>query len=163
MDAEIPGDLIEINDPQLNVTEIMAQLRARVQQRREELGYDRRAFPTYGSTMFPGEPDDLPYDANLYHHLRSANDSLELPAMEPLLAPSPFSRLPLIGVLWQRLRPAFHNMVLFYVNRALASQLRVNRHLVSVLNQLTTLSQDQQGSIRDLEGRIKALEQERTQ
>lgn len=39
------------------------------------------------------------------------------PNMQPVLTPSPLSRLPVVGTLWQRLRLAVHRLVIFYVQR----------------------------------------------
>ncbi len=157
MDADIPDDLIAIDDPELDAGAIMAQIRERVRQRREALGYDKRTFVTFGNTSYPGEPDDFPYDPNLYHHLRLANDTFVRPPLEVMLPPSPASRLPVIGGLWQRLRPAVHHLILFYVNRAIAQEVTLNRHLVSVLNQLTRLTQEQQRAIIALQREVAEL------
>src|SRR4051812_48237361 len=122
MASDVPDDLIVINDPEVDVEAIMATIRARVQQRRDELGYDGRVFPTFGGTAMPAEPTDMAHDANLYHHLRMANSAYVIPTLQPVLPPSPASRVPILGTLWQRIRPALHALILVYVNQALSSQ-----------------------------------------
>jgi hypothetical protein len=155
--ADIPNNLIEIQDPDIDVDEIMAQIRARVQQRRAELGYDKRTFPAFDLAAYPGEPEDIAYDVNLYHYLRLVNTTYNQVETGLNLAPSPATQLPIIGPLWARVRGQVHNLVLFYVNRSLAHQTNVNRHLISVLNRLTLLSQEQQRIIAILQAEVDAL------
>jgi len=159
MSDGVPDDLLESNNPEIDTVALMAQIRERMRQRRRELGVDNRSFPSYDVTSCPAEPDDLPYDANLYHHLRLANELYAEADTEPALHPSPLTRVPLFGRLWQRVRPSLHVLILFYVNRALAHQVTVNRHLVSVLNQLTIQVEAQQRTIAALQSDIQALRQ----
>lgn len=154
---EASEDLIEIHDPEVDVIQIMADIRERIRRRREELGYDKRTFPTYGGTACPAPPNDLPIDSDLYHHLRLANQVYTLAETGPLLVPSSGTRLPLIGSIWQRVRVYLHNLALFYVNRAVAHQTSVNRHVISVLNQLTVANQAQQRAITALQAEIAYL------
>lgn len=149
-------DLIEINDPDIDPAAIMADIRARMRQRREELGYDRRNFPTF-ATAYPEEPADLEYDPNLYHHLRLANETYTQAETEPFLAPSPATSLPIIGALWRRIRGGAHNLVIYYVNRAIAHHVNVHRHMVSVLNRLTAQAEEQQRTIATLQEEVAAL------
>jgi hypothetical protein len=161
MSDEVPGDLLVIDDPEVDVDALMAEIRARIQRRRAELGVDSRSFPAYDVTACPEPPDDLAYDANLYHHLRLANELYASMDTEPALTPSPLTRVPVLGPLWQRLRPAIHQLILVYVNRGLAQQMTVNRHLVSALNQLTQLTQAQQRAILALQSEVEALRGQR--
>ena len=159
MNDGVPDDLLEINDPEIDTAALMANIRERMRQRRLELGIDNRAFPSYDVTSCPAEPEDLPYDANLYYHLRLANELFAEADTEPALPPSPLSRLPVFGRLWQKLRPSLHVLILFYVNRSMAHQVTVNRHTVSVLNQLTEQSQAQQRAIAALKAELESLRQ----
>lgn len=157
MDAQVPDDLIEIHDPEIDPVQIMEQIRDRIRQRRQESGYEQRTFPTFGATAYPGEPEDVPYDPDLYYHLRRANDVYADAETGSTLAPSPATRVPVLGRLWALVRGEMHNLVLFYVNRSVAHQTRVNRHLVSVLNRLAALSQEQQRTILALQAEIETL------
>jgi hypothetical protein len=123
MTDEVPGDLLVIDDPEVDVDALMAEIRDRIRRRREELGVDHRSFPAYDVTACPEAPDDVAYDANLYHHLRLANELYASMDTEPALSPSPLTRVPVLGPLWQRLRPAVHQLILVYVNRGLAQQI----------------------------------------
>jgi hypothetical protein len=163
MNEELSDDLIEIHDPEINVAAIMDQIRERIRRRRKELGYEKRVFPSFGGTAYPGEPEDLPYDPNLYHHLRLANETFANVETDAQLPATRATRLPILGSLWQRVRAYLHRIILFYVNRSIAHQVNVNRHLISVLNQLTALSQAQQRQIAALEAEIKALRSQQEQ
>jgi hypothetical protein len=160
MTDDVPDDLLESADPELDVAALMADIRERVRRRREALGVDDRVFPQYDVTACPAEPEGIPFDANLYHHLRLANELYAEFETEPALPPSPYTRLPVLGRLWQRFRPGLHLLILYYVNRATAQQASINRHLVSVLNQLTELTQAQQRTIADLQAQAEALRQQ---
>lgn len=155
--VDLAEDLIEIRDPEIDADEIMAEIRERIKRRRSELGYEKMNFPSYGGVVFPGKPDDIPYDANLYHHLQLANKQyLEYPA-EPDLAPSPAARVPILGSLWRLIRQEAHNLVLFYVNRALSHDVEIHRHMISVDNSLTAELQRQQRIIIELKDEVESL------
>ena len=157
---EIPDSLIEIHDPEIDPAQIMEQIRDRIRRRREELGHEQRVFPAFGAAACPGEPDDVPYDPDLYYHLRLANEVYTRAETAATLTPSLATRMPVLGRLWRLIRGEAHNLVLFYVNRAIAHQTSVNRHLVSALNRLTALSQEQQRTIVALQEEIAALRQQ---
>ena len=160
MNAEIPNDLVEIHDPEVDPAALMAQIRERIQRRREMMGGDQHVYSLFDATACPDEPEDVPSDPQLYHHLRRANELYPLFDAELVLAPSPLTRVPLLGVLWKRLRPSLHTLILLYVNRLGAQQANVNRHLVSAVNQLTVLCQQQQRAILALEAEVQALRQQ---
>ena len=162
MDREIPDDLIEINDPDIDPAQIVEQIRERIRRRREEAGYAQRVLPTFGATAYPGEPEGEHHDPDLYYHLQLANEIYVRTETGPILAASPATRLPILGRLWQSVRGHAHSLVLFYVNRAATHQTDVNRHLVSTLNQLAVVSQEQQQRIRELESQVDRLCAERT-
>ena len=159
-DGSIHWDgLIEIHDPDIDPEAIMATIRQRIQQRRAELGDDDPVFPIFGGAPYPPLPQGATYDADLRHYLRLANDSFVDIETEPVLAPSPATAIPLLGRLWQLVRGGAHQLVLFYVNRAVAQQTGVNRHLVSALNRMTVLVEQQQRTIDQLQAEVDALRQ----
>ncbi len=130
-------EILEIHDPELDPQVIMAEIRQRIQNRRVELGYEERTFPSFGDAVpYPEPPKDLPYSADLYHHLRQANILYDEVETEPILAHSAALRVPVFGALWKLIRQQAHSLVLYYVNRGLAHQVVVDRHLISVLNQI---------------------------
>jgi len=159
-DDTLPTDtLIEIDDPEIDPAAIMAEVRHRILARRRELGYDHRAFPSYGAAIYQGEPDDIPYDQDLHHFLRLANATFAEAETEPVLVDSPATRLPVLGRLWGMIRGGAHNLVLFYVNRAVTHQTNVNGYLVSALNRLTVVTEAQQRTIQRLQAELDAERQ----
>jgi hypothetical protein len=155
--SDVPNDLIEIHDPQINVEEIMVHIRETMAQRRRELGYEQINFLYYGGFVIPDRPDDIPYDANLYYHLEIANKMYTEVSTEPVLVPSPATLVPIVGRLWQFIRYQAHNLVLFYVNRSIQQQVNLHRHLLYVLNLLTAENQKQQHEILKLKDKLAHL------
>jgi hypothetical protein len=132
----------------------MAEIESRVERRWEQYGRITPQFPTFGQTAAMPAP---PHDASaLYHHLRQLNE-LEGPPVTPVLVPSPITQLPVIGRLWQFIRKQAHDLVLFYVNRANAYNYRAHSQLISTLNELVRLTQQQQEEIRRLRAEIEVL------
>lgn len=159
--AVIEDMLIEIHDPAIDPAAIMAEIRQRISERRAAQGYDSRQFPTFGAAGYQGEPQDLAYDADLHHYLRLVNEMYAVVDTDPVLAPSPATRVPVLGKLWQLVRGFFHQLVLFYVNRAVAQQTSVNSNLVSVLNRMTVVMEEQQRTIERLERQVAELQKDR--
>lgn len=155
--ADLPADdLIEIHDPEIDPQAIMAEIRRRIQARRLEAGYDNRTFPAFGEAMIcPEPPEGIPYSPDLYHHLRQANTRYSEVETAPILVPSPATRIPLLGRVWRLIREQAHGLVLFYVNRSVGHQVKLNRHVVSVLNQLTEENQALQRRVMALEAEVK--------
>ena len=122
MNQEPSDDLIEIRDPEINVNEIMDQIRDRIRRRRKELGYEKRVFPSFGGTAYPGEPEDMAYDPDLYHHLRLANETFANVETGAQLPETRATQLPVFGRVWQRVRAYMHGIILFYVNRSMPTR-----------------------------------------
>jgi hypothetical protein len=99
------------------------------------------------------------YSALLYYHLHQLNE-METAETAPILVPSPSTRLPLLGSLWQFIRGAAHGLVLFYVNRYIAHNAIFHNHLINILNEQTRLLQRQQEEIERLHGEVQKLERE---
>jgi hypothetical protein len=149
-------DLIEIRDPEIDAAAIMAEIRSRIEERRA--GYEDRSFPTFGAaTAYPGAPAEASAETALYYHLWLANQSYNQAETAPFLAASPATQLPVLGRLWQLIREQAHQLILFYVNRFVTQQTNVNRHLVSVANELTRELQEQEQQLRALEEEVRAL------
>lgn len=155
--TETFANLIEIHDPEIDPAQIMEQIRERIRRRREELGYPSKVFPTFGAAAYPEEPEGEEYDPDLYYHLRQANEHYYRLGIEPDLVPSPRSRIPLLGSLWDRVRREAHQLVLFYVNKLAQRQVTVNRHLVSTLNRMAVQIQEQQRQIQALQDELRKL------
>jgi len=152
-----PEDLIEIRDPTIDASRITDQIRKRVQDRRDRLGYEQQNFPSLDEATVPVKPEDLPNDPSLYHNLGIVNKSYYQFETKADVKPSPATRVPVLGRLWSFIRRQTHEMVLFYVNRNIRHQVAVNQQLVNVVNLLTTQLEDQQRKILSLEKQLEAL------
>ncbi len=136
-----------IHDEQITSDELVREVERRVAERRTRLGPVDLIFPTFGHvSTFPEPAPGSRINPQLYYYLKQANQS-PAAAVEPVLAPSPATQLPVVGRLWGRIRGQVHSLVLFYVNRAVRDQSRLNVELISVLNELTRVVQDQQVEI----------------
>jgi len=149
-------ELFEIHDPEVDPQALMAEIRRRIQSRRAELGYEERTFPSFGDAVpYPDPPDDLPYSADLYHHLRQANNLYEEVETEPILAHSAALRVPVLGGVWKLIRRQAHSLVLYYVNRGLAHQVVLDRHQISVLNQLVIENEKLKRTVATLQDQVE--------
>lgn len=146
---------IVIYDEQITSEELVREVERRVEQRRAELGEVSLVFPTFGYvSSYPDVPLERRVSPHLFYYLEQAN-KMPPPTVEPALAPSPATRAPVVGGMWQRIRGEMHNLVLFYVNKSVREQNRVNANLVSTLNELTRVIQDQQAEIDALRAELK--------
>lgn len=149
---------IVIHDEQVTSEELVHQVEERVARRRAELGVVEVVFPTFGYVSFyPDVPLEKRVSPHLFYYLEQANRTPPA-SVEPVLAPSPATRAPVVGGLWQRIRGEMHNLVLFYVNKSVREQSRTNANLVSTLNELTRVIQDQQAEIDALRAEIQRRE-----
>ena len=144
-----PG--FEIESESLDTEAIMQEIRGRLRTRREEARARGLDWEAYADGLYP-IPLDAVFSRELYEaarHLALEHDkvSVEVALTE--------TRLPLIGVLAQRVRAALHELVLFYVNRLAARQTRVN---YQASRAMTILVRDLEAEIRDLRTRVEALE-----
>lgn len=151
------NDLIEINDPEIDLDQIMAEIRERIQKRRAELGYEPQRFISYGGAQYPGRPEDLPYDPDFYHHLEMANSLYLEVETEIDLQPSSATRVPVLGRIWGYIREQAHNLSIYYVNRAVTHQANVNREIIGVLNKLASINLEQQRAMIELQNEIDTL------
>lgn len=145
---------IGIDDPNVSSADLVERVEARLRKRREEMGAVDRHFPSFdpaGSRLESGSAEGRM--ATLRYHLQRLEQSGS-PDTTPLLAPSPATRLPVLGRLWQLVRREAHQLVLFYVNRALAHQARVNRDAVATLQEMVALLEAQDEEIRRLQARL---------
>ena len=150
---------VEIYDPEMRDEQLAAQIAERVQRRQVVSGQVQLHLPTYGFVSDMPEPGLSPaYPPNLYHNLKQVN-RIKPPETTAVLISSPATRLPILGFLWRLIRREAHNLILFYVNRAVSHNVRVNNHMVSILNELTRLTEAQQSEIKHLRAELAALKQ----
>lgn len=129
----------------------MQQIRARIRDRRAEARARGLDFEAYADGLYPLPPDAI-LSRDLYEAVRHVSLGYDKVNVEMALTES---RLPLIGGLVQRLRAALHELVLFYVNRLAARQVRFNEQTARAL---TTLVRDLEAEVRDLRARLAELE-----
>jgi len=153
----IPEDLLDIRADDIDQQTLMARVEAQVKQRRDELGRYFVRFPSYEGVPYPGIPENSPYDADLHHHLNLVNKDYLRVETEPVLESSPSTRIPIFGPIWQMIRSQAHGLVLFYVNRAIRHEIKINTHLVSILNSLTLANDELQKEVIRLEKEIENL------
>jgi hypothetical protein len=151
---------ITIQDEVITSEELVVEVERRVAQRRAQLGRVNLVFPTFGHISTfpePTEADNLA-GPQLYYYLKQANQT-ELPAVDLALAPSPATRMPVIGRLWGTIRREMHNLVLFYVNRSVRDQNQLNVNLISALNELTRVVQKQRAELESLRAELQRLKE----
>lgn len=147
---------LEIHDEVITSAELAEEIERRVTRRRIELGVVNVDFPTFDHVSAYPEPVDDPPNPYLYYYLKQANRTPPT-IVEPILAPSPATQTPVLGALWGRIRGEMHNLVLFYVNRSVSDQNRLNVNLISALNEMTRVIQDQQARIEALQAEVRRL------
>jgi hypothetical protein len=124
---------------------------ARIRARQTELGLADEDRPEYGFAALPvSDATSDPETRALIAHLTAVYWAFRNPPIELNLAPSPATKLPLIGPLWARVREGAHKLPLFYVQRAAERQTAVQRALISALNLLTTRVQRQRAELAEL-------------
>lgn len=147
---------LEIHDSEISSVTLAARVEERLKARREQLGPVSRHFPTFQDQALDLAEGALA-DVNMRELLRQLQE-LPAPPTHAILAPSPATRLPLLGRLWQLVRSQTHELVLFYVNRHVAHQAQRNHLLSNALNQLNATIQAQKQEMERLEARLEALE-----
>lgn len=157
-----PGaPFLEIGDPGIDASEVMAEIRRRVAERRLSLGADQPHLPRFGLAADPPRAGEGGAQAEtaaaLESALRAANEALGQASTAPLLAPSPATRAPVVGELWKRVRRQAHELALFYVNRSVTEQTAMNRHLIGALNALAALAQAQQRQLDHMRAELVEL------
>jgi len=111
------------NEPEptgVKIEDVMQEVRRTVMQRQ---------LP--GQIQLPEATKNLPPE--YYEHLARAGLAQNRLEVELLVTPSP---VPLIGPLLDRLRVKVHELVVFYINRFAANQIKVNNHMLQALSVL---------------------------
>lgn len=139
--------------PEAPAAEEMIDIEVIMRQIREHLAQQRGGQPAAAIEM-----TGAAFDAGFYEELHAANQDFDRLYVAPYLTPS---RLPVLGGLWQRVRAAFHGLVIFYVNRLAEAQMRFNTHAVRVLNEIVrSVDQaDTADEVARLTRRVQMLEE----
>ncbi len=149
-----PDDRFEIEAPDLDAEALMQEIRARIRARRAEAKARGLDWEAYADGLYP-LPADAVLSRDLYEAVRRAALGYDKVNVEMALTET---RLPIVGGLAQRLRAALHELVLFYVNRQAARQIRFNEQSARAL---ALLVRDLEAEVRDLRARLAELEAER--
>jgi hypothetical protein len=148
-DQSEAANLIEA--PDLDSEAIMQQIRARIRARRAESKARGLDFEAYADGLYP-LPPGATLSRDVHEAVRYAALGYDKMGVELALTET---RLPLVGGLVQRLRFALHELVLFYVNRLAARQIRFNEQTARAL---VSLVRDLEAEVLDLRARISELE-----
>lgn len=151
---------LEITDSEVTSAEIVAEVGRRVDERRLELGQVDLRVPSFAPLSPYPEPNyDRAFNQALYYHLRRANQ-VDLEEIEPLLDSSAAMRIPILGRFLRSARRRIHELVLFYVNRAVNDEKKFDDSIVRTLNELTRVLQEQQEEIDKLKAQSHSLDEE---
>jgi hypothetical protein len=142
-----------------------AALETQARQALNQRGYTQAdlhtSLPSYGSAVdLPPFPAAHPTFFNLYQHLRLTNQNYFQVENSPILAPSPATRVPLLGRVWSLIRSQAHQLILFYLNRSAAHTIEVHGQMVCILNELTRVTIEQQTRLQQLEQEVQQLRQQ---
>ena len=151
---------IEIHDSQISSAELVREVAARVERRRADRGTVDVDFPPFGATTPAADGGADRGDLFRLHYYLRQLEQLPPPETQPELAASPATRAPLLGRLWRLIRREAHNLVLFYVNRIVAHNTKVNRHVASALNEAASLIKEQEAEIERLRKELAQLKDE---
>lgn len=143
----------QIEGSDLDAEAIMQEIRARIRARRAEATARGLDFEAYADGLYPLPPDAI-LSRDLYEAVRYAALGYDKVNVEMVLTET---RLPLVGGLVQRLRAALHGLVLFYVDRLAARQVRFNEQTARAL---TVLVRDLEAELHSLRARVTELDEE---
>ena len=146
---------IEVREPAIDDQALMARLRDKVEARRIQ-GLWPESLPDFALSEPP-----LVDDSRLQYHLEQANALHEQVWVGLSLAPSAATQVPILGRLWASVRRQAHQLVLYYLEKAISRQLSVNKHVVGALNRLADSHQEILAlrlEVNRLQQRIEVLE-----
>ncbi len=145
---------LKITDSEWDDQTLAAEIAQRTEQRNAQAGELTPTFPTMRRDGLHLPPATEQIAPQLYQQLRA------LQARKPvetgvLLADSPATQIPVIGRLWQTVRRSLHELVLFYVNRAVRDQAQRETHLQNIVNELTRLTVQQEQELTRLREELR--------
>ncbi len=127
---------LEIRHPQVDTDEVLSRLYANLSTR----AYcgEEHALPDF---ELPPPPEAVE-DATLRYHLARARALHRQTWVGLSLAPSPGTRVPVLGRIWGMIREQMHRLILYYVDMAVSKQVEVNTHLVASLTRLAEVERE---------------------
>lgn len=146
--------IVDIRDPEINVEEIMARIRARIRERRQEAeargqDYDRLVDEASldGSKVF--SPD-------LLYELRQLCMNADAIGVSVSMRDR---RLPLLNPVFFRLEKLLHRLAVKYVNMLAGRQIILNRSTAHVLSEVTRVLEEREARLQVLEKEVAELRQ----
>ncbi len=137
--------------------ELLAQVQDSVAQRAQVWGDEGPHFAAFaGISSFSLSPA-VQFES-VAHHLQQALELMQRQDAAAVLAPSPATRLPLLGSLWALIRAQAHQLALFYVNRHAAQSVQINQHLLAALTELAQVVAAQQEAVTRFQAEQEAAE-----
>ena len=150
-----PSASFQIEGNAIDTEAIMREIRARVRARRAEAKARGLDWEAYADGLYPLPPEAV-LSRDLHEAVRYTGlDYDKIPVEMAMIE----THWPLVGGLVQRLRSALHELVLFYVNRLAARQVRFNEQAARALAYLV---RDLESEIRDLRDRLAEVERQGT-
>jgi hypothetical protein len=150
-------EIIEIRDSEINVAEIMEEIRRNIRQRQSEAQGGEVDFPTFEAGVSLAVEPTEKLEEVLHHHLSEASLHHNKIGVASQFMPRP---VPLVGRLWTAFRQEAHNLVIFYVNTLAARQITFNDHVLRALNALAQMvTRGSRVEVARLEAELQALQQ----
>jgi hypothetical protein len=141
------GESTTICDPDMDAEAIMRQIRKDIRKQRAQA---ETQGPGYEA--FVEEISTTRFDRSLYDALRRMSIGYDKAGVGLLLAGS---SIPLVAPLVQRVRAAYHRLIIYYVNELARQQVRFNGHVVQAMATLIKgLEED------PIPGQVEALRRE---
>lgn len=140
--------IMDIRDPEIDVEEIMKQIQTRIQERRLEMqlkGQDD-APPNFASFI----ASVAPVGGDLQNHLQQMQQSGESIFVSVSVRDQHW---PLLNSWINRLKEAFHTLVVIYVNSLAGRQAEFNRATLGAISEMTR-------RLEEVETRQRSLENE---
>lgn len=125
-------DKLELQPEDLEVQTIMAHIQASLI---EQAANDNVEYPTFTAACAQAGGTAPRFSQEMYYQLEQANLNGDQVWTELSLIES---QMPLLGVLVNRFKREFHQLVIFYVNMLGGRQATVNDALLRTLNQLVS-------------------------
>jgi hypothetical protein len=144
-------DSFRIEGDDIDSEAIMQQIRARLRARRAEAKARGLDFEAYADGLYPLPPGAV-LSRDFHEAVRHVSLGYDKVGVDLVLTET---RIPLVGRFAHKLRAALHGLVLFYVNRSAARQIRFNEQTARAL---VALLRDLEAEVRDLRARVAELE-----
>jgi len=125
-------DMLEIRDNGIDAQEVLSDILANMRARRERAGTRCVDLDAFVDSLY--QDTAARFEPWTQYHLYGANAGYDKIAVSLSLTPPP--KVPILGSLWQRVRVAVHNLIIFYVNMLAYRQIEFNKHILLAVNKV---------------------------